>query len=76
MNMYYYKQMDLSGCLIGLVVYYDYKPTIKNALTVEIMQEEYKTLLAEIEAANQPEEPDPDEISDTEALNIILGVSE
>ena len=43
---------------------------------IEITQEEYERLSAEIEAANQPEEPDPDEISDTEALNIILGVSE
>ena len=40
---------------------------------IEITEEEYNTLLAEIEAANQPEESDPDEISDEEALNIILG---
>ena len=76
MKQYYYKQVKLSGALIGLIVYYDYQPTIKNALTVEIIEDEYNALLAEIEAANQPEEPDPDEISAEEALNIILGVSE
>lgn len=43
---------------------------------IEITEEEYNTLLAEMVAANQPEEPEPDEISDEEALNIILGVSE
>lgn len=42
---------------------------------IKIEEAEYNTLLAEIEAANQPEESDPDEISAEEALDIILGVS-
>lgn len=40
---------------------------------IEISEEEYNALLAEIEAANQPEETD--EISAEEALDIILGVT-
>lgn len=43
---------------------------------IEITEEEYNILLTEIKAANQPDESDTDEISDEEALNIILGVSE
>lgn len=40
---------------------------------VEITESEYKYLEAEIEAASQPEEPDSDEISAEEALDILTG---
>lgn len=74
--MYYYKRVNENGKLLYLLTYNDSRPNITDSLVVEITQEEYERLSAEIEAANQPEESDPDEISDTEALNIILGVSE
>lgn len=71
----YFKQLNEAGELI-LLLTYDFVPKITNPLIVEITQEEYNALFAENEAANQPEEPDPDEITAEEALNIILGVSE
>lgn len=74
--VYYYKQLDESKNIVLLLTYNNFRPNIADPLVVEITQEEYETLLAEIEAANQPEEPGPDEITDAEALNIILGVGE
>lgn len=71
----YFKQLNEAGELI-LLLTYDFVPKITNPLIVEITQEEYNALLAEIQATNQPGEPDPDEISAEEALDIILGVSE
>ena len=68
----YFKQLNESGEVI-LLLTYDFTPNITNPLIVEITEEEYNTLLAEIQAADSP---DPDEISDAEALDIILGVSE
>lgn len=62
-----YKKYDVHGNLFCVGT---------GAGGIEITEEEYNTLLAEIQAANQQEEPDSDEISDAEALNIILGVSE
>lgn len=72
MNILYYKKIADDGSLCYLFTY-DFQPIITDSLMVEITEEEYNILLAEIEAENQPEEPDIDEISDTEALNIILG---
>lgn len=66
----YYKQLGESGELITLLSY-DFEPTITNPLIVEITKEEYDELLAEIAADPDPEPTD--EISDSEALNIILG---
>lgn len=73
--MKYFKQLDESGNIV-LLLGYNFAPTITDSSIVEISQEEYENLQVEIEAANHPEEPDPDEISDEEALDIILGVSE
>lgn len=64
--MRYYKEIE-NGVLTAIGT--------GKAGGIEISEEEYNTLLAEIIAANQPEEPDPDEISAEEALDIILGVS-
>lgn len=66
----YYKQLNHSGDVVFLLTY-DFDPTITDPLIVEITKEEYDELLAEITA-----EPDPeptDEITDSEALAIILG---
>lgn len=72
----YYKRMKTSGEIVAILVYNNFRLNITDPLTVEITEEEYQSLLAEIEAANQTEEPETDEISDTEALNIITGKTE
>ena len=64
--MRYYKEIE-NGILAAIGT--------GKAGGIEITEEEYNALLAEIQAANQPEEPDLDEISAEEALDIILGVS-
>lgn len=74
--MYYYKRVDEDGNLLYVLTYENARPNITDRLVIEITDEEYKILSAEIEAANQQEGTDSDEISDEEALNIILGVSE
>lgn len=74
--MYYYKRVDEDGNLLYVLTYENARPNITDHLVIEITDEEYKILSAEIEAANQQEGTDSDEISDEEALNIILGVSE
>ena len=68
----YYKQMHKDGQVIRVLTY-NFQPHITDPLIIEITEEEYNALLAEIQAADAP---DPDEISDDEALNIILGVRE
>lgn len=68
----YFKTLSENGDLSYLLTY-NGCPRITDPLVVEITQEEYEALLAEIEAANQPEEPTTDEISAEEALDIILG---
>lgn len=62
--MRYYKEIE-NGILTSIGT--------GKAGGIEITEEEYNALLAEIQAANQPEETD--EISAEEALDIILGVS-
>lgn len=69
----YYKRMKTSGEIVAILVYNNFRPNITDPLTVEITEEEYQSLLVEIKAANQPEEPETDEISATEALDIIVG---
>lgn len=73
MDVFYFKKLKKNGEIDFLLTYEDYRPNITDPLVVEITQEEYEALLAEIEAANQPEEPTTDEISAEEALDIILG---
>ena len=67
----YYKQLNENGEPV-LLLTYGFTPNIDNPLLVKITEDEYNTLLAEIEAANQLEEIYQDEISDEEALNIIV----
>lgn len=70
--MYYYKQIDENGELIMLLTY-AFCPNIIDPLVIEITEEEYNALSAEIDAANQPE-VDPDEISDAEFVNMLEAV--
>ena len=69
----FYKKIDESNEIALLLTYDNFVPNITDPLMKEITEEEYNALLAEIEAANKPEEPDPNEISAEEALAIILG---
>lgn len=72
----YYKQLSEFGEVV-LLLTYGFTPKITNPLIVEITQEEYSAISAELQAKAEEEagQTDPDEISDTEALNIILGVT-
>lgn len=66
----YFKQPSETG-EVKMLLTYEFEPTITDPLIVKITKEEYDELLAEITA-----EPDPeptDEITDSEALSIILG---
>ena len=73
MNVFYFKLLDSDGKVVSLLTYDNYHPDIVNPPMVEIDKDEYETLFDEIVDSNTP---DADEISDEEALNIILGVSE
>ena len=71
--MTYAKQIT-NGKLSALLTY-DYIPEFgDDSDTVIITEEEYKALMEELKAA-QPA-PDPDAISDREALEIITGGEE
>ena len=68
--MIYAKQMQ-DGALVALLTY-DFEPQFDADSSVEIItEEEYTALLAELEASRPA--PDPDEISEAEALRIIFG---
>lgn len=73
MNRYFAKEINENGEIICL---HDFtaKSFPADRSFVEITEEEYNAIMEEW-AANVPE-VDPDEISDSEALAIILGVSE
>ena len=47
------------------------RPFLENGVFIPVTESEYAALLAEWESA-QPE-PEPDDISDTEALQIMIG---
>lgn len=47
--MYYVKKLDENGEVEALITY-DRKPVLKNELSVEITEEEYNSLSAELEA--------------------------
>ena len=66
----YYKKINASGG-IGMLLTYDFDPTITDPMIVEITKDEYDELLAEL--TSKPEPEPADEISDSEALSIILG---
>lgn len=70
----YYKQINENGEVVMLLTY-DFVPNITNPLIVEITEEEYETLLAEL-IASLPE-PEPSEMElKAQAYDIITGVSE
>lgn len=70
MTIYYFKHLDYDGKITSILTYNNYHPNITDSFIVEITEEEYNILLSEICIANKP---DPDEISDAEVLNIIIG---
>ncbi|MBQ6804562.1 MAG: hypothetical protein IJP04_07900 [Clostridia bacterium] len=68
----YFKQLNDSG-EITLLLTYSFRPNITNPLVIEITKEEYETLFAEMQKHGEISESEEDEITDTEALNIITG---
>ncbi len=71
---YYYKQLNENGEIVLLLVY-DFMPTITDPLIIEITEEEYNAIIAEIRA-NEPE-PEPSEMKlKAQAYDILTGVSE
>ena len=71
--MTYAKQ--ITGGKLTALLTYDYTPEFgDDSDTIIITEEEYNALMEELKAA-QPA-PDPDEISDREALEIITGGEE
>lgn len=74
----YYKQLNEAG-EVALLLHYETNVNITNPSYVEITEEEYKAIAAEIAAKNQ-EENNEDELSETEqkaaAYDILTGVSE
>lgn len=70
----YYKQLNENGEIVFLLTY-DFEPTITDSLCVEITEEEYTAIIAEMRA-NKPER-EPNEIKlKAQAYDIITGVSE
>lgn len=69
MKTYYAKQIDDNGNIVALHCFEsDEFPS--SPYFIQLTEEEYNTLLAEM----TPPEPEPtDEISDSAALNIIVG---
>lgn len=71
----YYKQLTESGDLYMLLTYDGFKPDITDPLIVEITQEEYDRLSAELE-----EQAEPEQLTEQEekamAYDILMGVSE
>ena len=68
----YFKQLNDSG-EITLLLTYSFRPNITNPLVIEITKEEYETLFAEMQKHGEISESEEDEITDTEALQIITG---
>ena len=67
--MTYAKQVENET--VTMLLTYDYTPEFgEDSDTIIITEEEYNALMEELKAA-QPE-PDPDRISDSEALKIII----
>lgn len=70
--MVYAKKMD--GETVEILLTYDYQPEFETEDGIVIISaEEYEELRREILESLPVPEPDPDEISDTEALAIITG---
>lgn len=68
---YYYKQLNENGEIVLLLVY-EFTPTITDPLMVEITEEEFNAIVAEIRA-NEPE-PEPSEMElKAQAYDILTG---
>ena len=70
----YYKQINENGEVVMLLTY-DFAPNITDPLIVEITEEEYETLLAEL-IASLPESEEDEIALKAQAYDIITGVSE
>lgn len=66
----YCKKVNESGDVLYLITY-DSAPNITDPLTVEITKEEYDAILEDIMANHDTD--DTQQISDEEALQIIMG---
>lgn len=73
--IYYYKQLSSDGAVEMLLTYERTKPNITNPLVMEITQEEYEVLLAELQSQSG-EEPEAYETPIDEALAILTGEME
>ena len=71
---YYYKQLNENG-EIALLLVYDFMPTITDPLVVEITEEEFNAIVAEIRA-NEPEAEQSEMELKAQAYDILTGVSE
>ena len=71
--MYYYKQLNEFGKILWCLTYDNFRPNITNPFVIEITKEEYEALSAEMQKHEEIPESGEDEISDTEALKIIVG---
>lgn len=69
--MYYYKRLDENKKIWHLLTC-NIHPNSADPFLIEITKEEYESIRAEIETENQSDELDPDDITDSEALNAIL----
>lgn len=70
----YYKQLDENGEIVFLLTY-DFEPTIDDPLCVEITEEEYTAIIAEMRA-NTPEREPSETALKAQAYDIITGVVE
>lgn len=68
----YYKRLEGNGD-VSMLLAYDFSPVITDPLVVEITETEYNQIHNEIEAMTNTEQDTDDEITDSEALSIILG---
>lgn len=71
---YYYKQLNENGEVVLLLVY-EFTPTITDPLMVEITEEEFNAIVAEIRA-NEPEPEQSEMELKAQAYDILTGVSE
>lgn len=72
--MKYYKQLNEQNEVVALLTY-NFEPAIIDPLTVEITEEEYTNIIAEMRANVPEREPSEIELK-AQAYDIITGVAE